>query len=196
VAMTTDTPHATLIGTLWPARSAPALRWALLVLLGSLFLAVCAQIQVPLWPVPMTMQTFGVLLLGMAFGARLGAATVALYLLEGAAGVPVFAGFGGGLPVLFGPTGGYLFGFVIAAWLVGALAERGWDRGVLTTALAMLFGNVVLYVPGLIWLAGFVGGAEEAFAAGLAPFWTGDLLKVALAAGLLPSAWWLTRRIF
>ena len=196
MAMTTQSSQATLIGTLWPAGSAPALRWALLTVLGSLFLALCAQVQVPLWPVPMTMQTFGVLLLGMAFGARLGAATVALYLLEGAAGLPVFAGFSGGLPVLSGPTGGYLFGFVIAAWLVGALAERGWDRGVLTTALAMLFGNVVLYVPGLIWLAGFVGGAEEAFAAGLAPFWIGDLLKVALAAGLLPSAWWLTRRMF
>jgi biotin transport system substrate-specific component len=194
VAMTTQSSQATLIGTLWPAQSAPALRWALLMLLGSLFLAVCAQVQVPLWPVPMTMQTFGVLLLGMAFGARLGAATVALYLIEGAAGLPVFAGFSGGVPVLFGPTGGYLFGFVIAAWLVGALAERGWDRGVLTTALAMLFGNIVLYVPGLIWL-GNLYGAEQAIAAGLAPFWIGDLLKIALAAGLLPSAWWLTRRM-
>jgi biotin transport system substrate-specific component len=194
VAMTTDTPQATLIGTLWPARSAPVLRWALLTVLGSLFLAVCAQIQVPLWPVPMTMQTFGVLLLGMAFGARLGAATVAVYLLEGAAGLPVFAQFKAGLPVLFGPTGGYLFGFVIAAWLVGSLAERGWDRGVFTTALAMLFGNIVLYVPGLIWL-GNLYGAEQAIALGLAPFWIGDLLKIALAAGLLPSAWWLTRRL-
>lgn len=194
MAMTTDSPQATLIGTLWPARSAPALRWALLTVLGSLFLAVCAQLYVPLQPVPITMQTFGVLLLGMVFGARLGAATVALYLLEGAAGLPVFAGFTGGLPVLFGPTGGYLFGFVIAAWLVGSLAERGWDRGVFTTALAMLFGNIVLYVPGLIWLGNLIGG-NAAIAAGLAPFWIGDLLKIALAAGLLPSAWWLTRRL-
>ena len=195
MAMTTQSPQATLIGTLWPIRTVPVVRGAVLMLLGSLFLAVCAQIQVPLWPVPMTMQTFGVLLLGMAFGSRLGAATVALYLLEGAAGLPVFAQFMGGLPVLLGPTGGYLFGFVIAAWLVGSLAERGWDRGVVTTALAMLFGNIVLYVPGLIWLAGFVGGAEQAFALGLAPFWIGDLLKIALAAGLLPAAWWLTRRM-
>ena len=194
MAITTQSSQATLIGTLWPTRSAPALRWALLMVLGSLFLAVCAQVQVPLWPVPMTMQTFGVLLLGMAFGARLGAATVALYLLEGAAGLPVFAGFSGGVPVLFGPTGGYLFGFVIAAWLVGSLAERGWDRGVLTTALAMLFGNIVLYVPGLIWLGNMIG-AENAIPAGLAPFWIGDLLKIALAAGLLPSAWWMTRRM-
>jgi biotin transporter BioY len=83
---------------------------------------------------------------------------------------------------------------VIAAWLVGSLAERGWDRGVFTTALAMLFGNIVLYVPGLIWL-GNLYGAEQAIALGLAPFWIGDLLKIALAAGLLPSAWWLTRRL-
>jgi biotin transport system substrate-specific component len=191
VAMTTDSPQATLIGTLWPARSAPALRWGLLMLLGSLFLAICAQVYVPLQPVPITMQTFGVLLLGMAYGSRLGAATVALYLAEGAVGLPVFAEFKGGLPVLMGPTGGYLFGFVIAAWLVGALAERSVHR----TALAMLFGNVVLYIPGLIWLAGFVGGTKEAIQFGLAPFWIGDILKLALAAVLLPSAWKLIRRV-
>lgn len=189
----TEAPHSTLIGTMWPARGLPVLRWTLLMLLGSLFLAACAQFQVPLQPVPITMQTFGVLLLGMAFGSRLGAATVALYLAEGAIGLPVFAELSGGLPVLLGPTGGYLFGFVIAAWLVGALAERGWDRSVHMTALAMLFGNIVLYVPGLIWLGGFVG-ADQAIALGLAPFWIGDLLKLALAAVLLPSAWRLMRR--
>lgn len=194
MAHATAASHPTLIGTLWPATGAPALRWALLMLLGSLFLALCAQIEVPLYPVPITMQTFGVLLLGSAFGARLGAATVALYLLEGASGLPVFAGGGAGLTTLFGVTGGYLFGFVIAAWLVGALAERGWDRGVLTTALAMLFGNIVLYIPGLIWLAGFIG-TEAAIAGGLTPFILGDLLKIALAAGLLPAAWWITRRL-
>jgi biotin transport system substrate-specific component len=180
---------------MWPARGLPALRWALLMAIGSLFLAICAQLQVPLQPVPITMQTFGVLLLGMAYGSRLGAATVALYLAEGAVGLPVFAEFKGGLPVLMGPTGGYLFGFVIAAWLVGALAERGWDRSVHRTALAMLFGNVVLYIPGLIWLAGFVGGTKEAIQFGLAPFWIGDILKLALAAVLLPSAWKLIRRV-
>jgi biotin transport system substrate-specific component len=180
---------------MWPARGLPALRWALLMAIGSLFLAICAQLQVPLQPVPITMQTFGVLLLGMAYGSRLGAATVALYLAEGAFGLPVFAEFKGGLPVLMGPTGGYLFGFVIAAWLVGALAERGWDRSIHRTALAMLFGNIVLYIPGLIWLAGFVGGAKEAIQFGLAPFWIGDILKLALAAVLLPSAWKLIRRV-
>lgn len=191
----TEAPSSTLIGAMWPARSLPALRWAVLMAIGSLFLAVCAQLQVPLQPVPITMQTFGVLLLGMAYGSRLGAATVALYLAEGAFGLPVFAEFKGGLPVLMGPTGGYLFGFVIAAWLVGALAERGWDRSIHRTALAMLFGNIVLYIPGLIWLAGFVGGAKEAIQFGLAPFWIGDILKLALAAVLLPSAWKLIRRV-
>ena len=193
MAISTDTTHPTLIGTLWPVRASPALRWIALVVAGSLFLAVCAQISVPLYPVPITMQTFGVLLIGMAFGSRLGAATVALYLFEGAVGLPVYAGLGSGLPVLFGVTGGYLFGFVIAAWLVGMLAERGWDRNVLTTALAMLLGNIVLYVPGLIWLAGFIG-SEQAIAGGLLPFILGDFLKLALAAALLPSAWMLLRR--
>jgi biotin transport system substrate-specific component len=195
VTIQTEAPSSTLIGAMWPARGLPALRWALLMAIGSLFLAICAQLQVPLQPVPITMQTFGVLLLGMAYGSRLGAATVALYLAEGAFGLPVFAEFKGGLPVLMGPTGGYLFGFVIAAWLVGALAERGWDRSIHRTALAMLFGNIVLYIPGLIWLAGFVGGAKEAIQFGLAPFWIGDILKLALAAVLLPSAWKLIRRV-
>jgi len=184
----------TLIGTLWPDRTSPALRWITLMLVGSGFLAICAQINVPLYPVPITMQTFGVLLIGMVFGSRLGGATVALYLFEGAIGLPVYAGLSGGLPVLFGLTGGYLFGFVIAAWLVGMLAERGWDRNVFTTAVAMLLGNIVLYVPGLIWLAGFIG-AEDAITGGLLPFILGDLLKVALAAVVLPSAWLLVRRV-
>lgn len=184
----------TLIGTLWPGRSSPALRWITLIITGSAFLALCAQITVPLYPVPITMQTFGVLLIGMVFGPRLGAATLGAYLIEGALGLPVYAGFSGGLPVLFGFTGGYLFGFVIAAWLVGILAERGWDRNVFTAAAAMLLGNVVLYIPGLIWLAGFIG-AEEAITEGLLPFMLGDALKLALAALMLPSAWLLVRRV-
>jgi biotin transport system substrate-specific component len=170
------------------------LRWITLMVIGSAFLALCAQITVPLYPVPFTMQTFGVLLIGMGFGPRLGAATVAAYLLEGAVGLPVYAGFGGGLHALFGVTGGFLFGFVIAAWLVGMLAERGWDRNVFTAAAAMLLGNIVLYVPGLIWLGAFIG-AEGAITGGLLPFIIGDLLKLALAAVVLPSAWLLVRRI-
>jgi biotin transport system substrate-specific component len=120
-------------------------------------------------------------------------ASVGLYLLEGAAGLPVFAGFMGGLPVLFGMTGGYLIGFVLAAGLVGWLAERNWDRNVLTTALAMLLGNIAIYGPGLLVLALFVG-AEDVLKFGLWPFLLGDAFKLALAAGLMPVAWCLLRR--
>ena len=183
----------TLIHTLWPARGSAARRSALLVLLGSVFLAVCAQIYIPLEPVPITMQTFGVLVLGMAYGWRMGMATVGLYLVEGAAGLPVFAGFTGGLPVLLGPTGGYLFGFALAAGLVGWLAERHWDRNPITTALAMLLGNIALYVPGLLVLALFVG-AENVLKFGLSPFLLGDAFKLGLAAGLMPVTWYLLRR--
>ena len=191
MTITTQT-QPTLVDTIWPA-GASASRSALLIVLGSVFLAVCAQIYVPLEPVPITMQTFGVLVLGMAYGWRLGMASAGLYLLEGAAGLPVFAGFAGGLPVLFGPTGGYLVGFVLAAGLVGWLAERYWDRNVLTTALAMLLGNIAIYVPGLLVLATFVGG-ENVLTYGLWPFLLGDAFKLALAAGLMPVAWFLMRR--
>ncbi len=184
----------TLIGALWPSGAVtPAVRWAVLMLLGSAFTAVSAQIAVPLEPVPITMQTFAVLVIGMAYGWRLGAATLALYLAEGAVGFPVFAEFKSGLPVLFGNTGGYLFGFVLAAGIVGWLAERGWDRNIALTALAMLIGNVALYVPGLAVLAGFIG-FDPAITYGLVPFLLGDALKLALAALLLPLAWKLVGR--
>ena len=139
------------------------------------------------------MQTFAVLVIGAAYGWRLGAATLALFLAEGAVGLPVFAGFKGGLSILYGPTGGYLFGFVAAAGLVGWLAERGWDRQLLTTAAAMFLGNVVIYVPGLLWLTKFVG-AGQVLAAGLTPFLIGDGLKLLLAVAALPLAWMLVRR--
>jgi biotin transport system substrate-specific component len=178
--------YPTLVGTLWPTRTNQALRWIALMIAGSLFVAICAQIQVPMLPVPMTMQTFAALVIGMAFGARLGAATLALYLAEGVIGLPVFAGFASGLLSL--ASGGYIIGFVIAAAIVGWLAEREWDRSVATTAIAMLIGNIVLYVPGLLWLSTFVG-TEKVLAYGLTPFILGDLLKLALAAVVMPAAW-------
>ncbi|MDJ0946290.1 MAG: biotin transporter BioY [Kiloniellales bacterium] len=189
----------TLASVLWPRRDAQRLlRPALLALLGSLLVAASAQVEVPLWPVPITGQTFAVLVIGMAYGARLGAATLALYFAQGAAGLPVFAGFAAGPAVLMGPTGGYLLGFVLAAGLIGYLAERGWDRGPLTTALAMLLGNIVIYLPGLAWLTVFLASAKAltmdaaftvALSAGLTPFLLGDALKLALAAAALPLAW-------
>jgi biotin transport system substrate-specific component len=175
--------HPTLIGTLWPAGTNAVVRWIALMVAGVVFVAICAHIEVPLYPVPITMQTFAVLVLGAVYGARLGAATLALYMASGLVGLPVFA-TGGGL----GPTLGYIFGFILAAGVVGWLAERGWDRNVIMTAVAMLIGNVLIYIPGLIVLAWFVG-ANKVIEYGLAPFLIGDALKLALAAVVLPLAW-------
>jgi biotin transport system substrate-specific component len=177
--------HPTLIGTLWPAKTNVAMRWIALMVLGTAFIAICAHFAVPLYPnpVPITMQTFAVLLIGMAYGARLGAATLALYFVEGLSGLPVFASAGA-----LGPTLGYLIGFIVAAGVVGFLAERGWDRNVATTAAAMLIGNLAIYIPGLLVLAGFIG-TGKVLEYGLFPFLLGDGLKLVLAAILLPVAW-------
>lgn len=176
----------------------PATRaWRLvLVVAGSLLIAGAAQVAVPLpfSPVPVTGQTFAVLLVGAAYGARLGASSVALYLAEGAMGLPVFAPGGPLGPArLAGPTGGYLLGFVAAAYVVGALAERGWDRSLVRAAMAMLAGEVAIYALGLVSLARFVP-ADRLLIAGLYPFIPGDLVKVVLAALALPAAWRLLSR--
>jgi biotin transport system substrate-specific component len=130
----------------------------------------------------------------MVLGMRLGAATLMLYIAEGMVGLPVFAKLSAGPAVMAGPTGGYIVGFILAAGLVGYLAERGWDRSVLRTALAMLCGNIAIYVPGLLWLGTVVGWDKPVLEWGLTPFLVGDLLKLALAAALLPAAWKLLRR--
>jgi biotin transport system substrate-specific component len=143
-----------------------------------------------MWPVPMTMQSFVVLVLGMAYGSRLAAATVGLYLLEGALGLPVFAGTperGIGIAYMMGPTGGFLFGFLLVATLMGWLAERGWDRTLVGTVAALAIGTVLLFVPGVAWLAALIGWSK-AVAAGLTPFLAGSVVKLALAAALLPLA--------
>jgi biotin transport system substrate-specific component len=170
------------------------LRNLAMVALGSLLLALSAHVKVPMWPVPMTMQPFAVLLVGMAFGWRLGGATVLAYLAEGALGLPVFAG-GAGLAYMSGPTGGYLLGFLVAAALVGALAQRGWDRSPLTTFLAMLLGIVTIYLFGLAWLATIVGSLGKAVSVGALPFLFGDLVKALAATAIMPLAWrWVRRR--
>jgi biotin transport system substrate-specific component len=190
--------YPTLASAVWPSHRAGALlRNTLLAIVGSALLWASAKIQIPFYPVPMTMQTFVVLALGMTFGWRLGAATLLLYLAEGAFGLPVFAGSpekGIGLAYMFGPTGGYLAGFVLAAAVCGWLAERGWDRSVATTAAAMLIGNLVIYVPGLLWLGALVGWDKPVLAWGLTPFLLGDLAKLALAAAVFPAVWRLVRR--
>jgi len=168
-----------------------------LAVVGTLLLTIAAKIQVPFYPVPMTMQTFVVLTLGMAYGWRLGGATLLLYLAEGAVGLPVFAGTpekGIGIVYMLGGTGGYLVGFVLAAAVCGWLAERGWDRNVATTALAMLAGNVLIYVPGLLWLGILYGWDKPILEWGLTPFILGDLTKLALASAVLPFAWKLLRK--
>ncbi len=163
-------------------------RDVLMVALGSVLVALCSRVEVPLQPVPITGQTFGVLLVGAVLGARRGALAIAGYLGLGLLGLPVFAGGTPGAARLLGPTGGYLIGFVAAAALVGFLCERGWNRHVIGTALAMTFGSLVIYAFGSAWLAGFVG-PSRVFALGVAPFLLGDALKIALAALLLPMAW-------
>lgn len=162
---------------------------------ASLFIAVCAQLSIPLpWtPVPLTGQTLGVLYAGVLLGSRRGAAAAALYLLEGAAGLPVFAGGASGAHLFAGPTGGYLLGFPLGAFAAGLLAERGWDRSPAKAFLAMLAGSAPIFVCGLIGLARFVPG-EALLASGLWPFLPGDLLKSAVSAGLLPAGWRLLGR--
>lgn len=193
------TVTSTLAEALWPAqsRAMSAMRAVILVFAGSVLLTVAAKIQIPFYPVPMTMGTFAVLGLGMAMGWRLGGASVAFYLAQGAIGLPVFAGTpekGIGLAYMAGPTGGYLLGYLLAAVACGLLAERGWDRKVLTTAAAMLIGNAIIYVPGVLYLGTLFGWDKPILEWGMTPFLLGDLTKLALAAALLPAAWHLLKR--
>ena len=162
----------------------------LLVLVGTLFLALCAQITIPLpfTPVPLTGQTFAVLLTAILLGSQMAVASIGLYLFGGAVGLPIFAGAGGGLAHLIGPTGGYLWGFLLAAHVVGRLAERGWDRRLGSCLLAMLIGEALIYLPGLLWLYHFVP-LEQLLRLGLLPFIPGDLIKIALVTTALPIGW-------
>jgi biotin transport system substrate-specific component len=193
-----DTARETLIDQLWPSSQLPNyVRATLLAIVGTALLWLSAKIQVPFWPVPMTMQTFVVLTLGMALGWRLAGATLLLYLAEGAIGLPVFAGTpekGIGLAYMLGGTGGYLIGFLIATVVCGYLAERGWDRRVITTVSAMLIGNILIYVPGLLWLGTVFGWDKPILDWGLTPFILGDVTKLALAAIVLPMTWKLFAR--
>lgn len=183
--MATPAKASTLADLLWPMEGMHrALRALLLAALGSALLTLSAKVQVPFHPVPMTLQTLVVLLIGMTFGARLGAAVVLLYLAEGAAGLPVFAGTparGLGLAYMVGPTGGYLLGFALAAAIAGWIVERRRDLAGLV--VAVVAGFAAIYLPGLLWLASFVG-PSQALALGLAPFVLGDLVKAGLAVAL------------
>jgi len=188
--------NQTLASTIWPAKSGTLARNIFLAVAGSMLLWVSAKVQIPFYPVPMTMTTFVVLGLGAAFGWRLALATLLLYMAEGAAGLPVFAGTpekGIGLAYMAGPTGGYLMGFVVASGLVGWLAEKGADKNVFKMFAAMLAGSAVIYLFGATWLA-YLIGFEKALQFGVMPFLYGDLLKAALAAALFPAVWKLLAR--
>lgn len=175
------------------------LKQAVLVVMGIALLTIMAKIQVPVpgSPVAIGMGTFAVLGLGAAYGARLGLVTIMGYMLIGMLGFDVFQSSTAdlnGVSYMMGSTGGYLLGYVMATVVLGVLARRGWDRSVLWMALAMLIGNVVLYVPGLAWLGALYGWDQPIVAWGLTPFIFGDALKLALAALVLPLAWKLVGR--
>jgi biotin transport system substrate-specific component len=166
-----------------------------LVVLGTMLLAISAKLKVPFYPVPMTMQVFVVLVLGLAFGVRLAVATILLYLAEGAAYLPVFAGTperGLGLPYMVGPTGGYLFGYLLAAAVVGLLADRGWSRHVGKAIIACLIGLALIYVPGILWLGSVIGWDKPVIDLGFTPFILGDLVKVLIAALGVTGVWHLS----
>lgn len=187
---TTNT-YPTIAATVWPT-SSKILRGVILAITGSILLTISAKISVPFYPVPMTMQTLVVLALGMALGSRLGVATVLLYMAEGAIGLPVFSGTpekGLGLAYMMGTTGGYLLGFVVAVWATGFLAERGWGRGFVSTALAMVIGNAIIYTFGLLWLGSLLGWDKPIIEWGMTPFLLGDTTKIALAVILMPLVW-------
>ena len=162
-----------------------------LVLGGSILIALCAQVAVwlPFSPVPVTGQTFAVLVVGVLLGARRGSLAVLMYIAEGAMGLPVFASGRVGPAILVGPTGGYLVGFVVAAYITGLLAESGWDRRIGTAVLAMMFGNVAIYVFGLLWLGVLFGFSEDILVMGFYPFVIGEVVKIMLGATVLPLAW-------
>lgn len=197
-------PNASLIDVFAPVRASglhPALRAAALVALGSMLLVISARLQVPMWPVPMTMQSFVVLFLGAALGPALGTASVALYLLQGLAGLPVFAVPGVAGPAYFlGSTGGFLLSFLPAAWIAGAFARRG--ASLVRVGLGMTLAHALILLIGMAWLAWFaqfangqVGvGLDRAFARGVEPFILGSIVKAALATALIAAGWSLARR--
>jgi len=193
--MSTVAEYKPLIEALWPTASENdargLLRKALLVIGGSLLLTLSAKINVPFYPVPMTMQTCAVILIGAAFGWRLGVATVLFYLAQGAVGFPVFAGTpekGIGLAYMAGPTGGYLLGFVAGAAVAGWLAERGWNRSMLLLTLAMFLAHATIFVFGTAWLGALIG-YKNAWLAGVAPFYLATVFKTILAAACLKTCW-------
>lgn len=189
--MTTTYPTSTIASVIVPRSRAATVA---LMFGFALLTAAAAQISIPIpgTPVPMTGQTFAVLLAGAALGSWAGAGSQAIYWLMGAAGLPFYSDASGGWEVATGATAGYLVGFIAAAWVVGALAERGQDRNVWSAIPAFLAGNAVIYLFGVTWLYYSVDGIttmSEALAAGFTPFVVGDVIKIVAAGLILPLAW-------
>lgn len=166
-----------------------------LVIGFSLLMALAAQIVIPIGPVPITGQTFVVMLAGALLGSRLGAMAMIAYLIEGASGLPFFYGGAAGLPHLLGPTGGYLISFPAAAFIIGVFAEQEWDRKYFTAVAAMFVGSLVIMVSGWLWFS-YVTKTQPliAFHLTVLKFIPGDIIKVALAAAVLPTGWKLLKR--
>lgn len=163
------------------------------VVIFSLLTALSAQISIPLWPVPITGQTFAVTLTGALLGSRLGAMALTLYLVEGAFGLPFFSGGSAGIQTLLGPNGGYLVSFPAAAFITGAFAEHGWDKRFLTAVAAMAIGSAIILLAGWAWLSQFMTPAV-AWHAGVTRFIIGDIVKILLAAAVLPTGWFVLNR--
>ena len=198
---TTEDRGLTIADFLVPIRVGERLnarvRDVVLVIAGALFIYLTARVSIPVpgSPVPITGQTFGVLLVGGALGFRRGLIGVALYVLLGVVGLPFFAEGKGGLTVIWGATGGYLIGFMVAGAVVGRLAELGWDRRIGGALGAMLVGSLIIYAIGVPWLKIVTGwSVEDTIAKGLTPFLLGDTIKLVLAAALFPAAWWVVGR--
>lgn len=162
----------------------------ILIIFCSFFIALSSRIVIhlPFTPVPITMQTFSVLLTGIILGSKKGVISVLLFLILGISGLPVFASGNSGILYLYGPTGGYIFGFIIAAFTTGFFAERGWDRKIHKTFFCMCISNLLIYIPGLAWLGRFTG-YNNVFNLGFFPFISGDIIKILFATILLPSGW-------
>lgn len=191
--------HTSVLAEVFGPREGLALRLKQVALMvaGIAVLAASAKIAVPMWPVPVTMGTFAVLALGAAYGPKLGLATILGYMLVGLLGYDVFAGSSAeayGLSYMMGGTGGYLVGYVLATVALGWFARKGWDRSAGRMGLAMLAGNALIYVPGLLWLGVLYGWDKPILAWGLTPFLIGDALKLALAAMVLPGLWAMVGR--
>ena len=159
----------------------------LFIIFGTLLLAVSSKIQVPFWPVPMTMQTFIVFIIAMAYGWKLSLLTLIAYLIEGAMGMPVFAK-GGGFLYLMGPTAGYLYGMTIAAGIMGYFADLGYGKSIIKCIVPLLIGTIIIFVLGVGYLSSIIG-LEKALVAGLLPFIPSELFKIALALFVIPSIW-------